>query len=61
MQVYAGASRERIHALVTGAKSDEVPPFMLDTADGPFQECCSAMFECVVPMEIRVLYCFYIA
>ncbi|NED88107.1 DUF2252 domain-containing protein, partial [Streptomyces sp. SID11233] len=25
----------RIHQLATGAKSDEVPPFTLDTADGP--------------------------
>ncbi|WP_329574140.1 DUF2252 domain-containing protein [Streptomyces sp. NBC_01361] len=35
VQVYAGAYRERIHALATGAKSDEVPPFTLDTAEGP--------------------------
>ncbi|MFJ4789233.1 DUF2252 domain-containing protein [Streptomyces sp. NPDC088794] len=35
VEVYAGAYRERIHALATGAKSDEVPPFTLDTADGP--------------------------
>ncbi|ANS64618.1 hypothetical protein SLINC_2394 [Streptomyces lincolnensis] len=35
VQVYAGAYRERIHALATGAKSDEVPPFTLDTAQGP--------------------------
>ena len=33
--VYAAAYRERIHALATGAKSDEVPPFTLDTAQGP--------------------------
>lgn len=33
--VYAAAYRERIHALATGAKSDEVPPFTLDTAEGP--------------------------
>ncbi|OIJ68730.1 DUF2252 domain-containing protein [Streptomyces mangrovisoli] len=33
--VYASAYRERIHALATGAKSDEVPPFTLDTAEGP--------------------------
>ncbi|MGV9352408.1 DUF2252 domain-containing protein [Streptomyces misionensis] len=32
---YASAYRERIHALATGAKSDEVPPFTLDTARGP--------------------------
>ncbi|MGW5092923.1 DUF2252 domain-containing protein [Streptomyces nodosus] len=31
----ATAYRERIHALATGAKSDEVPPFTLDTAQGP--------------------------
>ncbi|MDQ1044709.1 DUF2252 domain-containing protein [Streptomyces sp. V4I2] len=35
VQVYAGAYRERIHALATGAKRDEVPPFTLDTAQGP--------------------------
>ncbi|MCX5413186.1 DUF2252 domain-containing protein [Streptomyces sp. NBC_00059] len=35
VQVYAAAYRERIHALATGAKNDEVPPFTLDTADGP--------------------------
>ncbi|MGY9064511.1 DUF2252 domain-containing protein [Streptomyces sp. CAS3] len=33
--VYADAYRERIHALATGAKSDEAPPFTLDTAEGP--------------------------
>ncbi|MFE9247536.1 DUF2252 domain-containing protein [Streptomyces sp. NPDC007088] len=33
--VYAAAYRERVHQLATGAKSDEVPPFTLDTADGP--------------------------
>ncbi|WP_338001650.1 DUF2252 domain-containing protein [Streptomyces naphthomycinicus] len=33
--VYAAAYRERIHALATGAKRDEVPPFTLDTAQGP--------------------------
>ncbi|WP_282793210.1 DUF2252 domain-containing protein [Streptomyces sp. CC224B] len=32
---YAAAYRERIHDLATGAKSDEVPPFTLDTAQGP--------------------------
>ncbi|MGR8011106.1 DUF2252 domain-containing protein [Streptomyces hypolithicus] len=33
---YAGAYRERIHALATGAKSgdSELPPFTLDTAEG---------------------------
>ncbi|MEV5609360.1 DUF2252 domain-containing protein [Streptomyces sp. NPDC052225] len=35
VRTYAAAYRERIHALATGAKSDEVPPFTLDTADGP--------------------------
>ncbi|MFE7752766.1 DUF2252 domain-containing protein [Streptomyces sp. NPDC057428] len=35
VRVFAGAYRERIHALATGAKNDEVPPFTLDTADGP--------------------------
>ncbi|MFE1949049.1 DUF2252 domain-containing protein [Streptomyces sp. NPDC059524] len=35
VRTYAGAYRERIHALATGAKSDEVPPFTLDTAEGP--------------------------
>ncbi|MGV9706825.1 DUF2252 domain-containing protein [Streptomyces sp. NPDC003483] len=33
--VYATAYRERIRSLATGAKSDEVPPFTLDTAEGP--------------------------
>ncbi|MEU6440982.1 DUF2252 domain-containing protein [Streptomyces sp. NPDC047046] len=33
--VYAHAYRERVHQLATGAKSDEVPPFTLDTAEGP--------------------------
>ncbi|MBJ6617012.1 DUF2252 domain-containing protein [Streptomyces sp. I4(2020)] len=35
VSVYAAAYRERIHALATGAKDDEVPPFTLDTAQGP--------------------------
>uniref|UniRef100_A0AAU3H1X6 DUF2252 domain-containing protein n=1 Tax=Streptomyces sp. NBC_01401 TaxID=2903854 RepID=A0AAU3H1X6_9ACTN len=35
VRAYAGAYRERIHALATGAKNDEVPPFTLDTAEGP--------------------------
>lgn len=35
VRVYAAAYRERIHALATGAKGDEVPPFTLDTAEGP--------------------------
>ncbi|MET8474615.1 DUF2252 domain-containing protein [Streptomyces sp. NPDC006422] len=38
VRTYAGAYRERIHALATGAKSDEVPPFTLDTAEGPLLE-----------------------
>ncbi|NGO80617.1 DUF2252 domain-containing protein [Streptomyces sp. YC504] len=33
--IYAAAYRERIHQLATGAKDDEVPPFTLDTAEGP--------------------------
>ncbi|MFF8033942.1 MULTISPECIES: DUF2252 domain-containing protein [unclassified Streptomyces] len=33
--VFATAYRERVHALATGAKSEEVPPFTLDTAQGP--------------------------
>ncbi|WP_156723921.1 DUF2252 domain-containing protein [Streptomyces apocyni] len=32
---YATAYRERVHDLATGAKTDEVPPFSLDTAEGP--------------------------
>ncbi|MFD7016566.1 DUF2252 domain-containing protein [Streptomyces sp. NPDC059928] len=35
VRTYADAYRERIHALATGAKEDEVPPFTLDTAEGP--------------------------
>ncbi|NEE43166.1 DUF2252 domain-containing protein, partial [Streptomyces sp. SID8455] len=35
VRIFAAAYRERIHALATGAKNDEVPPFTLDTADGP--------------------------
>ncbi|MFF6997091.1 DUF2252 domain-containing protein [Streptomyces sp. NPDC008313] len=35
VRIYAAAYRERVHALATGAKSDEVPPFTLDTAQGP--------------------------
>ncbi|MCZ0979319.1 DUF2252 domain-containing protein [Streptomyces diastatochromogenes] len=34
VRIYAGAYRERIHALATGAKGDEVPSFTLETADG---------------------------
>ncbi|MGW1542774.1 DUF2252 domain-containing protein [Streptomyces sp. NPDC002309] len=33
--IYAAAYRERMRALATGAKSDEIPPFTLDTAEGP--------------------------
>ncbi|MHC0432088.1 DUF2252 family protein [Streptomyces sp. O3] len=32
---FATAYRERVHALATGAKTDEAPPFSLDTAEGP--------------------------
>ncbi|MBB5933504.1 DUF2252 domain-containing protein [Streptomyces zagrosensis] len=35
VRAYARAYRERISALASGAKDDEVPPFTLDTADGP--------------------------
>ncbi|MEV4435302.1 DUF2252 domain-containing protein [Streptomyces sp. NPDC049555] len=35
VRIYAAAYRERIHALATGAKDDEIPPFTLDTAEGP--------------------------
>ncbi|MFH8592128.1 DUF2252 domain-containing protein [Streptomyces rimosus] len=35
VEIYATAYRERIHALATGAKDDDVPPFTLDTAEGP--------------------------
>ncbi|MCN9239766.1 DUF2252 domain-containing protein [Streptomyces sp. RY43-2] len=35
VEAYATAYRERVHAMATGAKSDEVPPFTLDTAQGP--------------------------
>lgn len=38
VRIYAAAYRERIHALATGAKNDEVPPFTLDTAEGPLLE-----------------------
>lgn len=38
VRVYAAAYRERVHALATGAKNDEVPPFTLDTAEGPLLE-----------------------
>lgn len=33
--VYAHAYRERIRSLATGVRQDEVPPFTLDTAEGP--------------------------
>ncbi|MGW3622317.1 DUF2252 domain-containing protein [Streptomyces sp. NPDC000880] len=35
VRIYAAAYRERVHALAAGAKNDEVPPFTLDTAEGP--------------------------
>ncbi|AYG83467.1 hypothetical protein DWB77_05664 [Streptomyces hundungensis] len=35
VRTFAAAYRERIHALASGAKDDEVPPFTLDTAEGP--------------------------
>ncbi|MBL1097059.1 DUF2252 domain-containing protein [Streptomyces coffeae] len=35
VRTYATAYRERVHALATGAKDDEVPPFTLETAEGP--------------------------
>ncbi|MFF3321832.1 DUF2252 domain-containing protein [Streptomyces sp. NPDC002889] len=38
VQIYAAAYRERIHALAVGAKGgdiSELPPFTLDTAEGP--------------------------
>ena len=38
VRTYAAAYRERIHALASGTKSsdkDELPPFTLDTAEGP--------------------------
>ncbi|ARF54874.1 DUF2252 domain-containing protein [Streptomyces gilvosporeus] len=35
VRVYAAAYRDRIHALASGAKDDDVPPFTLDTAEGP--------------------------
>ncbi|GHH74158.1 hypothetical protein GCM10018793_14690 [Streptomyces sulfonofaciens] len=34
VRTFAAAYRARIHALATGAKNDEVPPFTLDTAQG---------------------------
>ncbi|MER7112101.1 DUF2252 domain-containing protein [Streptomyces sp. NPDC000229] len=35
VRICAAAYRERIHALATGARDDDVPPFTLDTAEGP--------------------------
>ncbi|MER7790678.1 DUF2252 domain-containing protein [Streptomyces sp. NPDC097640] len=35
VRIYAAAYRERIRALAVGAKDDEVPPFTLETAEGP--------------------------
>ncbi|MEU2114288.1 DUF2252 domain-containing protein [Streptomyces sp. NPDC016459] len=34
VRIFAASYRERIHALATGARSDELPPFTLDTAEG---------------------------
>ncbi|MEX0171607.1 DUF2252 domain-containing protein [Streptomyces sp. LMG1-1-1.1] len=34
VRIYAAAYRERVHALATGAKGDEVPAFTLETAEG---------------------------
>ncbi|MCX4980335.1 DUF2252 domain-containing protein [Streptomyces sp. NBC_00572] len=34
VRICAAAYRERIHALATGAKNDDLPPFTLDTAEG---------------------------
>ncbi|PRH76628.1 DUF2252 domain-containing protein, partial [Streptomyces solincola] len=34
VRICAAAYRERVHALATGARSDEAQPFTLDTADG---------------------------
>ncbi|MER6912924.1 DUF2252 domain-containing protein [Streptomyces sp. NPDC000594] len=35
VRICATAYRERIHALSAGARDEEVPPFTLDSADGP--------------------------
>jgi uncharacterized protein (DUF2252 family) len=35
VRIYAAAYRERIHVLAAGAKDDEVPPFTLETTEGP--------------------------
>ncbi|MFE3470661.1 DUF2252 domain-containing protein [Streptomyces bacillaris] len=42
VRIFAAAYRERIHALATGAKNDEVPPFTLDTAQGPLLDALRA-------------------
>ncbi|WP_030564427.1 DUF2252 domain-containing protein [Streptomyces aureocirculatus] len=42
VRTYAAAYRERVHDLATGAKSDEVPPFTLDTAEGPLLDALRA-------------------
>ncbi|MFB6836513.1 DUF2252 domain-containing protein [Streptomyces sp. NPDC056361] len=34
VRIYAAGYRERVHALATGAKGDEVPAFTLETAEG---------------------------
>ncbi|WP_371793637.1 DUF2252 domain-containing protein [Streptomyces sp. NBC_01471] len=35
VETYAAAYRERIRVLASGAQDDDVPPFTLDTAEGP--------------------------
>ncbi|MFI2369633.1 DUF2252 domain-containing protein [Streptomyces sp. NPDC018833] len=35
VRICSAAYRERVHALAAGAKNDELPPFTLDTAEGP--------------------------
>ncbi|MET9291709.1 DUF2252 domain-containing protein [Streptomyces sp. NPDC003077] len=35
VRTYATAYRERVHALATGARDEDLPPFTLDTAQGP--------------------------
>lgn len=34
VRIFAASYRERIHALATGTKTDDLPPFTLDTAEG---------------------------
>ncbi|ARZ70584.1 DUF2252 domain-containing protein [Streptomyces sp. HU2014] len=38
VRVFAAAYRARIRALASGARDEEVPPFTLDTAEGPLLE-----------------------